>query len=54
VLFRSLTFFSGNKTNQNPAIFPMQWGYCGLCLIAANTAGSDTECKGNYVFVRQP
>jgi len=48
------TCFSGNKSNQNPVIFPMQWGYCGLCEIASNSAGSDTECKPNYIYVRHP
>jgi len=46
--------FSGNLSNQNPNIFPMQWGYCGLCEIATNSAGTDTECKPNYIYVRQP
>jgi hypothetical protein len=45
---------TANDTRQNPVIFPMQWGYCELCEIASNGAGSDTECKGNYIYVRQP
>jgi PKD repeat protein len=46
--------FTGNVTNQNPLIFPKNFGYCSLGLIATNAGGSDTESKGNYIYVSQP
>ena len=41
-------------TNQNPVIFPKNFGYCGICLTATNAGGSGSTCKPNYLYIAQP
>jgi len=41
-------------TNQNPAVFPRNFGYCGICLTATNADGSGSVCKPNYLYIAQP
>jgi PKD repeat protein len=41
-------------TNQNPAVFPKNFGYCGICLTATNADGSGSLCKPNYLYIAQP
>jgi PKD repeat protein len=41
-------------TNQNPAVFPRNFGYCGICLTATNADGSGSTCKPNYLYIAQP
>jgi len=43
-----------NTTIQSPNIFPLNYSWCSICLIATNAQGSDTECKTNYLYVSQP
>jgi hypothetical protein len=40
--------------NQNPAVFPKNFSYCGLCLTATNAFGSGSTCKANYLYTSQP
>jgi PKD repeat protein len=45
---------TGNSTNQNPTIFPLNWGPCSICQKATNAGGSNTTCKTDYIYVRGP
>lgn len=48
-------FFTGNLTNQNPKVFPKNWGYHSVNLIACNGAGCSTKASGaRYIYVLQP